>query len=179
VLMKRIPALVLLAVLLVNAAGFYVYYVIELQRIHSAMRAHLRTLPDHALTRLSLTPQGYRNALVEEDEIRVSGDMFDVGRVKITADSIIVYALHDEREDDLIGLVNDIISKPFNPDADVASYLVNYLSLTYLPVNLSIQTDCVEGYPISHQSAYLIRFNSICSLEHFQPPRYLPIFLFS
>jgi hypothetical protein len=170
--MKKIPAYVLLAVLLINAAGFYIYYIIELQRIHIAMRERLRFLPDDQLTRLPMTHEAYKRAFVEEGEIKYEGRMFDIGRIQMTSDSVIVFALHDENEDNLLTFINEIISKPFNADSDVASFVMGSVLLLYLPGtghNLTVD----KGKPLIHLSQYLIHPYRSVSQKHFQPPRTL------
>jgi hypothetical protein len=168
--MKKIPAFLLLAVLLVNAAGFYVYYAIELNRIHREMRAKIRQMPDHALTRLSLTHQQFENSFVENDEVKVNGKMFDIGRIKTTSDSVIVFALHDEKEEDLMAFVNDIVSKPFDQKSGVTEFVVNYIGLNYLP-GQQVREFSTEGSSITHFSQYTHSSNVWFRRVDFPPPR--------
>jgi hypothetical protein len=171
VLMKRIPAVLMLAILLINAAGFYVYYIIELQRIHTAMRAQLRNLPEERLTRISLTPKEYADVNVEENEIRMHGQMFDIARLTVTDDSVIVFALHDKREDNLLAFLNDITSKPFSCETEVITGVIDYITLNYLLERQSMATTSFIGKTIIHNSAYLREFKSFFHLRNFQPPR--------
>lgn len=168
--MKRIPALFLFAILLINAAGFYVYYVIALQRIHLEMRAKLKTLPDEKLTRLVLSKDEYRKSLVEDDEIKVNGKMFDVGRIQQRGDSVIVLAMHDEKEDDLLAFASEIISKPFEQDSAVTGSVLQFISLIFLPGQLIADFSC-DGDIITHDSNYFLPTSSSILRHEAPPPR--------
>jgi hypothetical protein len=149
--MKRLAAIVLLIILTANVAGFYVYYVISLKRIHSEMRASIRMLPEHKLTRLVLSRDLYKESLVEDDEIRLHGEMYDVARTSEEEDSIVVYALHDEKEESFMAFANEIMAKPFKPDQSVNTSVIGFIGLIFLPAQQvkKFQRDCLE---IDHAS---------------------------
>lgn len=167
--MKRIPALLLFAILMVNAAGFYVYYAVALQRIHDEMRAAIRTLPDHKLTRLALAHQAYRKSIVEEGEIKVDSKMFDVARVKQQGDSVIVFALHDEKEDDLLAFADEIISKPFEQDAGVTTSVLQFISMMFMP-GQHVDVFSPDANDIHHASKYVDSNLSIAQARGTPPP---------
>jgi hypothetical protein len=166
--MKRIPALVLLAILLVNTTGFYVYYVIALQRIHKEMRAKLRTLPDEKLSRLVLSREVYEGSLVEDDEIKLNGKMYDIARSTLGKDSVILYAMHDEKEENFLTFANEIISKPFKQDSAVTGSVLHFIALVFLP-GQEITTTHSDGRAVAHQSNYIFSFK-VLSLQHEVPP---------
>jgi hypothetical protein len=166
--MKRIPALFLFAILLVNSAGFYVYYVIALQRIHREMRAQLKMLPDEMLTRIVLSTDEYSNSLVEDDEIKVKGKMFDVARIDLLKDFVIVFGMYDEKEDDLLAFVNEIISKPLTQDSNVTGSVLQFIALSFLP-GQSIDDLLCHGKFIAHDSDYNFPMHSL-TLQHEAPP---------
>lgn len=168
--MKRIPAFVLFTILLVNAAGFYVYYFLTLQRIHWEMRAKLKTLPDEELTRLVLSNEDYRKSLVEEDEIKVNGKMFDVGRIQVLKDSVIVFVVYDEKEDDLLALVNEIISKPFDKDPGVTGSVLQFITLVFLP-GQNVGNFLGNGHIVKHDSVYFISITDSVLRHEAPPPR--------
>lgn len=168
--MKRIPAFLLFAILLVNTAGFYVYYFITLQRIHREMKAKLRTLPEEELTRLVLSNEDYRKSLVEEDEIKVSGKMFDVGRTQVLKDSVIVFGVYDEKEDDLLALMNEIVSKPFDKDSGVTGSVLQFITLTFLP-GQNVGNLLCDGHIVKHDSIYFISLSDSLLRQEAPPPR--------
>ncbi len=167
--MKRIPALVLFAILMANTAGFYVYYAITLQRIHREMRAAIRTLPDDKLSRLALTDDEYKKSIVEDGEIKVAGKMFDVARIKQRGDSVIVFALHDEKEDNLLALADEIVSKPFKQDAGVTSSVVHFISMIFLPGE-HVTVLSATGKDVRHDSGYFDLDLSIAQKKVSPPP---------
>lgn len=166
--MKRIPAVILFAILLANAAGFYVYYILELQHIHREMRAMLTTLPDEKLTRLVLPIQEYESSLVEDDEIKYKGRMFDVARMQHVSDSVIVFGVFDEKEDNLLALANEILNKPFDQHSPVTQSVVHFICLDFLPTQHLPDTS-YDGKVISHASSYFFSTFTF-SLHHKVPP---------
>jgi hypothetical protein len=166
--MKKIPALVLLTILLVNTTGFYVYYVIALQRIHKEMRGKLRTLPDEKLSRLVLLRDTYEASLVEDDEIKLNGKMYDIARSTLGKDSVILYAMHDEKEENFLTFANEIISKPFKQDSAVTGSVLHFIALVFLPGQQIATTHSDDG-TVAHQSNYTFSLNAF-SLQHEAPP---------
>jgi hypothetical protein len=129
---KKVVSILVLLILLVNAAGFYAYYVVQLTRIHSQAREALSLRPDNELQILILSNDAYQGSIVEEGEIRVNGKMYDVARIVETRDSVKVYALHDGKEDGLQRFLNEIVSKPLNGKSTVPNTVVLYLSLVFI-----------------------------------------------
>lgn len=122
----------ILSILLINTAGFYVYYAVQLRQIRTEMRLTLRLRPDDQLEVLRLTKKKYTEARVDEHEVRVNGKMYDIARMKISEDSVIVYALHDEKEDDLLTLMGEIISKPLKDRSSMPVEIVQFLTLLFV-----------------------------------------------
>jgi hypothetical protein len=130
--MKRLPAIFILTILMVNAAGFYVYYVVQLNQIRSEMRHALKFLRDDQLTVLKLTKKEYEEARVDEHEVKVHGKMYDIARIRVKGDSLIISALHDEKEDNLMALLGEIISKPLRNDQPVPLSVIQFITLSYV-----------------------------------------------
>jgi hypothetical protein len=130
--MKRLPAIFILTILMVNAAGFYVYYVVQLNQIRSEMRHALKFLPDDQLTVLKLTKEEYEESRVDEHEVKVHGKMYDIARIQVKGDSLIISALHDEKEDNLMALLGEIISKPLKNDQPVPSSVIQFITLNFI-----------------------------------------------
>lgn len=158
----------LLTILLVNTTGFYVYYIIALQRIHKEMRVQLSTLPDEKLSRLVLPRDIYEASLVGDDEIKLKGRMYDIARSTIAKDTVIVFALHDEKEENLLAFANEIISKPFKQDSNVTGSVLHFIALVFLPGQRIISA-YTEGETIAHQSLYNFSLNALF-LQHEAPP---------
>jgi hypothetical protein len=129
---RKFSAILILSILLVNAAGFYAYYIVQLQQIHMEMRKTLRLLPDGELEILRLSKKEYAEARVDEHEVKVHGKMYDIARKKFSEDSVVVYALHDEKEDHLLLLLEEIISKPLKDRSSMPVAIVQFLTLLFV-----------------------------------------------
>lgn len=118
--------------MLCNGAGFYVYYVLQLQQIRMEMRHALKQIPDHLLECIKLSNNDFEQAKVEDHEVKVGGKMYDIARIRIKDDSVYVYCLHDEKEDDLIALVDYLVSCPVGKKDSMPGVVIHFLSLTFL-----------------------------------------------
>jgi hypothetical protein len=130
---KRMYAMLILAILLMNTAGFYVYYAVQLQQIRYEMRQVLKLLPDHALEVLTLSHAAYNAAKVEEHEVRVQGKMYDIARIAVSGDSVKVFCIHDAKEDNLVIFLAEIVSKPLKDRSSMPGTILEFLSLIFLP----------------------------------------------
>jgi hypothetical protein len=107
--LKRWLSILLLSFILANVAGFYVYFIFRLKEIRSEMRAALKHLPEEKLQRISMTHAQYFTAQEETNEIEWQGFMYDVARVQTTADSVLVFALRDEAETNLLSFMQRMV----------------------------------------------------------------------
>jgi hypothetical protein len=129
---RKAAAISILSILLINTAGFYVYYIVQLRQIRTEMRQALQLRPDDQLEVLRLTKKKYTEVRVDEHEVKVNGKMYDIARMKISDDSVIVYALHDEKEDNLLALMGEIISKPLKDRSSMPVEIVQFLTLLFV-----------------------------------------------
>lgn len=132
-LVKRCYSLFILLILCINTAGFYVYYALELQRIRSATREQIKSLPDDQLQNFRLTTSQYEDLKVGDDEIKIDGKMYDIARITFAGDEVWIYALHDEDEDNLLLLLSEILSKPIDAKSAIPQVVLNFLSLVFIP----------------------------------------------
>lgn len=162
---KRIYAILLLAILTVNAMGFYLYYALQLQKIHAEMREALKFSPEHELEVLELSHAGYKNAKVDDHEVRVKGKMYDIARIKVLKDSVVIFCVHDEKEDDLLAFVAEIISKPLNTKDSMPGVIIQFLSLMFITPCNEIQLQALASeqgltdYLISSSEIFLFRIS--------------------
>lgn len=169
--MKKIPAIIFLVILFTNAAGFYVYYIIELHRIHEIMADELSMRPEHELTRVTLTSHDYHHGLVDRQEIKFKGLMYDIARVHQIGDSVIIYAIHDVMEDDLALFLNDLVSKPINLNKDVTNFIIENVSLLYLAVSTPNFQSKRGSKELLHLSPYFFNRGLTVVDLPLQPPR--------
>lgn len=132
-MVKRCYSLFLLLILGVNTAGFYVYYALELQRIRSAVRDEIKSLPIDQLQYFRFTRTLYDDLRVGDDELKVDGKMYDIAQITFSGDEVVIYALHDEDEDNLLILVSEILSKPIDAKSSIPPEVLHFLSLVFVP----------------------------------------------
>ena len=137
--MRKIGAIAVLLVFLINAAGFYLYYIVQLQQIRKEMREALKLTPDSELEILTLTKKQFLESKVEEHEIRVNDKMYDIARTKLQGDMILVYCIHDQKEDNLLAFLNEIIGKPLK--AKAPRQVFQFISLSYLVPSSDLNID--------------------------------------
>lgn len=130
-------------ILLINSAAFYAYYVVELSSIRSAMRSKLKFLPDEDLERLVLSIDEYADSKVDEHEMRVAGKMYDIARVEVHRDSVVVFCLHDRDEDNLIALVGALVGRPLESRSEMPPAIIQFISMNFIfsEQEISIGTD--------------------------------------
>jgi hypothetical protein len=95
------------------------------------MRAQLKELPSEKLQLLKLSPTAFKEAKVDEHEIKVNGKMYDISRIEKAGDTLLVYCLHDEAEDNLLAFLNKILSLPLK-DKNAPSQVLKFTSLTFI-----------------------------------------------
>jgi hypothetical protein len=168
-LVKRVAVIFFLSLLLVQVGGCYIYFVGRLAAIRAEMREQLKFLPEEQLTRFQFTPEGFLKARVENHEIKVAGKMYDIARVTEQGDQVIVLALHDEAEDNLLAFLSEMVSRSANDKKPVPVEIEQLLTLSFLPVSLATPQNRYSK--INHLTPYC----KLCSTVYFTlelpPPR--------
>lgn len=90
-------------------AGVYVYFIARLYDIKAEMRLALKAKPAEELEVLELTVAGFQQARVDEHEIEVRGNMYDIARIEKKGNNLVIYCLHDEAEDNLLSLLDSML----------------------------------------------------------------------
>lgn len=137
--MKRVVAVLMLALLGAHLVGSYVYFVIRAAEIKREMRATLRATPAEELDMLVMTRAEFDAAREDEHEIKWQGRMYDVARVEPVAGQVVVYALHDEAEDNLLAFLDAVLKNSAGDKKPVPDSLFSWLSLKYMsPVVVTV-----------------------------------------
>lgn len=131
---RRPISILLLILLLANFAGPYVYFAFRALQIKREMRALLATLPQEELELIILTPKEFKQARVDDHEIKVHGNMFDVARVVEKESKLFVYGVYDEDEDNLLSFLNAIVNNLQNDSTQTPPSISLFSILQYLPV---------------------------------------------
>lgn len=168
-LVKRTAVIFFLSLLLIQVGGCYIYFIGRLAAIRAEMREQLKYLPEDQLTRFQFTEAEFKNARVEDHEIKVAGKMYDIARVTEQGDHIIVLALHDEAEDNLLAFLTEMVSRSNNDKKPVPVEVEQLLTLSFLPMSLATPQN---SYSEIH---HLTRYFELCSTVYFTlelpPPR--------
>jgi hypothetical protein len=166
---RKVKAILLLVILVINASGFYVYYAVQLQMIHNEMRRALQQKPDKELEILVLTREEFAEARVEEHEVKVDGRMYDIARTRPDGDMIKIFCLHDANEDDLMAFLDEIVSRPIDQTHSMANSAFQFISLIFI---IPEEHRSVSTIVFTSQNAARYFFNLIefCSTPSSPPP---------
>lgn len=156
--MSRRFSFFLLLLLLINIAGFYGYFLVRLNQLHEESREALKNLPETELEHFVLTPESYKNAIVNKREVLINGKMYDVAKVSHEAGKIHVFALHDEAEDDLLAFIEEVMDNA-GKDGQAPSVFSYFTSLNFLKSGFNWIPDS-EFTPVTHDTGFL--FNVVC-----------------
>lgn len=145
--MKRWVAILFLSFFALNFAGIYVYFALRLIHIRQEMRAALKAMPSERLTKLEMTEAEFRQSRVEDHEIKVAGKMYDIARMEAENGNIIVWCLHDEAEDTLLGFLDAVTNRAHHDRQTLPPSVVEFLTLTYLISSFEFSLGQPTGKP--------------------------------
>lgn len=133
------------------------------------MRAKLKELPAEQLDLIVLSPAEYKEAKVEEHEIKVAGKMYDISRVLEKNGKVFIYCLHDKAEDNLLAFLDKILSLPLK-DKNTSPQLVKFTLLSYiLPSTLCWGN--ITAIMFDDFTQYHLHLSSFIPLLDSPPPR--------
>jgi hypothetical protein len=130
--MKKLFAIAFVSLFLLHFAGVYTYFGVRLMAIHQEMKAKLKTLPQEQLERIILSKKDFNKINLEEDELELNGKMYDIAQIEEKGNEFIIYALHDESEDSLLGLLDEMVKRSSNDKKPVPSQFLQFLSLVFI-----------------------------------------------
>ena len=132
------------------------------------MKAKLRALPDEELEILVMHLEDYNKARIEEDEMEVHGKMYDIARIRERGDTVMIYALQDTAEDNLLAFMDAIVKRPLQDKSSIPAQILQFISLTFLPPGhhalFFLETCAVTA------NTYYIFSNFCCPLSIESPP---------
>lgn len=131
-MIKKYTSLVLVAMLVVHLAGFYVYFAVRLGDIRMTMREKLADLPEDQLDVVRIPVQQFKSGWIEEREMQWQGNMYDIARVERQEDTMIVYCVHDEDEDNLLNFIGAIIDMGQQDTRPAPMSVVQFFTLKYV-----------------------------------------------
>jgi hypothetical protein len=125
-------ALFLFLLVWIQVAGIYLFFVVRLAQVHEESRDRLKEKPLEELERLELTEAEYAEARVNDREVKLNGKMYDIGRMVRESGKVILYAEHDEAEDDLLAFVEEIWKNSQQDQKPVPSFVIHIFTVVYL-----------------------------------------------
>jgi hypothetical protein len=133
------------------------------------MREQLKYIPEEQLTRFDFTAGEFQRARVDDHEINVGGKMYDIARITEQGNFLVVLALHDEAEDNLLSFLNELVKRSTNDKKPIPEQLVNLLSLEFMLEKNVLPVNCSQ--PIHHTSLYQKVASLVFQNNETPPPR--------
>ena len=96
------------------------------------MRSKLKELPADQLEVLHLSATEYKRLVRGDDEIEVNEKMYDIARVEIVNDKVMVYCLQDSSEDNLLSFLDQVVESATQDSQQAPSSLFQFSSLTFI-----------------------------------------------
>jgi hypothetical protein len=159
---RKFTSLLVLALLVVHLAGFYVYFIVRLGEVRMEMRQKLAGLLDEELDVVKIPRAAFQSIWQDELEMNWNGKMYDIARMESTADYIMVYCLHDEDEDGLLNFLSAVVETSQQDTKKTPGSVIQFLSLEYLASSTLL--------PDPDESGHLFSLTGYCrSLISFAP----------
>ena len=167
--MKKTGSIFILALVAMHLLGGYVYFAIRLNEIHREVKAKIAQLPDESLTRLEISYNEYQKLHAADGELKYNGKMYDVVRANISGQKVILYAWQDEAEDNLLSLLNELVTRNQKDKKPVPGSIIQWSTISFIcEMPLSIY---VAKIAESHFSKYEFRHTNISSSIETPPPK--------
>jgi len=116
--------------LLLQTGGMISCYQVQQYTWHRHMRSVLND-PATKFGILTLSVDDYNKCKQDKDELCIEGKMFDIKSVHITGDKVIVYAVQDDKEDNINGKIRKTLHGN-RGDSNIPQPLIELLSLYYI-----------------------------------------------
>ena len=160
---KKFFALLLVALLLVHLAGFYVYFVVRLGDLRIAMREKLADLPVEQLEIISIPAAEFRSSWLLEREMEFNGKMYDIARVQKLGQNILVYCLHDTDEDGLLSFISAVVDMSQQDNERAPESVIQFLNLEFVVADVLCPCwlAAVKGKTLNHQQTYFTQVDLI------------------
>jgi hypothetical protein len=169
-MVKKYTSLLLVGVLVIHLAGFYVYFMVRLGDLRMKMREKLAELPADQLEAVRIPLHLFKTSWIEDKEIKWQGKMFDVARVERQDNIVIVYCIHDKDEDNLLSFIGAVIDMSQQDTQSTPSSVTQFFSLKYILTPLTSPERSVREIT-SSVCPYQVRFHSVFLLPVTPPPR--------
>jgi hypothetical protein len=169
-MVKKYTSLLLVGMLVIHLAGFYVYFIVRLGDLRMNMREKLAELTADQLEAVRIPLHQFKTSWIEDKEMKWQGKMFDIARVEREDNIVIVYCVQDKDEDNLLSFIGAVIDMSQQDTQSAPSSITQFFSLKYILAPLTCQERPV-GEIIAPVCPYRVSFNSVFLLLITPPPR--------
>jgi hypothetical protein len=135
-MMNRPFAFFVACVFTLQLCGFYTYYFFRNIQLHANVFERLeKNIQPEAMT---MSAKAFNDNLVEENELRIEGKMFDIKKIDAADDSVKITVLRDIEEEILVEFLSDLISGTTHETNDnLPGQVLQIFQLTFLPSSFS------------------------------------------
>jgi hypothetical protein len=139
---KRIGVFFVTAAICIQFSGMYCFFFFCMLQIRVSVEEKLAGSLEN-LEKVNLSILDYEELRIDESEILLEGKLYDVAALEIYNDSVTLYVLHDEEEENLLALMDSFIEKN-NQRQKSSRVLLKYISSLYLASSFTLPFDNVE-----------------------------------
>lgn len=105
-------------------------------QIHQEMRQEIASLPADEFEIFELSIEEYQKIKVNNHEVKIDGKMYDHSAPKLENGKIILYAKHDQAEDNLISFLSEVVNIASHDNKPAPSTLMSYLTLQFISAGI-------------------------------------------
>lgn len=163
--MKKLFAIGFLTLFALQFAGFYAYFGVRLIAIRQEMKALLAQTPEEQLQKIVISAVEFASIDQDESEIELNGKMYDIAKIKKQRGDYLLFALHDEHEDSLLSLLDEIVKRSTRDKKPVPSQLLQFLTWLFVPTS----TTSFNGFDSEKNIASTTYLNYYLSVEQSIP----------
>lgn len=152
--MKKVISILIVCVLLLHLAGFYVYFLVRLGEIRTQIRRELALLPVESLDLITVSKKQFQKSWTDDLEMKWKGRMYDIARVEVDGDVVKVFARHDSAEDDLLSFITSIVQTASQDEQRVPNSVFRFFTLEFEVLN-KMPVAFLDSTRFDHSSRYL------------------------
>jgi len=167
--MKKLFAIGFLTLFALQFAGFYAYFGVRLIAIRQEMKALLAQTPEEQLQKIVISAVEFASIDQDESEIELNGKMYDIAKIKKQEGDYLLFALHDEHEDSLLSLLDEMVKRSTRDKKPVPSQLLQFLGWVFVATPTTF-LNCAESAKNLIPTNYLNNYISIEKAIPVPPP---------
>ena len=169
-MVKKYTSFLLIGLLVIHLAGFYLYFMVQLGGLRMSMREKLETLPAAQLTAVQIPAHQFRTSWLAEREMKWMGTMYDIARVERSGNSVIVYCLADKDEENLLSFISAVVEMSSQDNRQTPPAVTQFFGLKFIvPVSLLPPLTAIKVE--ATQTPYVVHLALVNLVPVTPPPR--------